>query len=88
MLAAMGFKRGTGSMLELCETAKEQLGEEYAAKLHDMTMYNAQALFSSRAITPEQLAEMHMFYDTTLESLKTHTNRPKKLRLKWLNCLY
>ena len=88
LLAALGLKRGTGSMLELCETAKEQLGEEYAAKLHDMTMYNAQALFSSRAITPEQLAEMRTFHDTTLESLKTHTNWPKKLRLKWLNCLY
>ena len=88
LLAAMGFKRGTGSMLELCETAKTQLGEEYAAKLHDMTMYNAQALFSSRAIMPEQLAEMHTFHDATMENLKTHTNWPKKLRLKWLNCLY
>jgi len=88
LLAALGLKRGTGSMLELCETAKEQLGEEYAAKLHDMTMYNAQALFSSRAITPEQLAEMHMFYDTTLESLKTRCKPLHKLRLKWLNCLY
>ena len=88
LLAALGLKRGTGSMLELCETAKTQLGEEYAAKLHDMTMYNAQALFSSRAITPEQLTEMHTFHDTTLESLKTHTNWPKKLRLKWLDCLY
>lgn len=88
LLAAMGLKRGTGSMLELCETAKEQLGEDYAAKLHDMTMYNAQALFSSRAITPEQLAEMRLFHDATLENLKTHTNWPKKLRLKWLDCLY
>lgn len=88
LLAAMGFKRGTGSMLELCETAKEQLGENYAAKLHDMTMYNAQALFSSRAISPEQLTEMRAFHDTTMENLKTHTNWPKKLRLKWLNCLY
>ena len=88
LLAALGLKRGTGSMLELCETAKAQFGEEYAAKLHDMTMYNAQALFSSRAISPEQLAEMRAFHDATLESLKTHTNWPKKLRLKWLNCLY
>ena len=88
LLAAMGLKRGTGSMLELCEAAKAQIGEEYAAKLHDMTMYNAQALFSSRAITPEQLAEMHTFHDATLEKLKTHTNWPKKLRLKWLDCLY
>ena len=88
LLAALGLKRGMGSMLELCETAKEQLGEDYAAKLHDMTMYNAQALFSSRAITPEQLAEMRTFHDATQKSLKTHTNWPKKLRLKWLNCLY
>lgn len=88
LLAAMGLKRGTGSMLELCKTAKTQLGEEYAAKLHNMTMYNAQALFSSRAIMPEQLAEMRVFHDATLENLKTHTNWPKKLRLKWLNCLY
>ncbi len=88
LLAAMGLKRGTGSMLELCETAKEQLGEDYAAKLHDMTMYNAQALFSSRAIMPEQLTEMCAFHDTTMENLKTHTNWPRKLRLKWLDCLY
>ena len=88
LLAAMGFKRGTGSMLELCETAKEQLGEEYAAKLHDMTMYNAQALFSSRAISPEQLTEMQAFHDTTMENLKTRCKPLRKLRLKWLDCLY
>lgn len=88
LLAAMGCKRGTGSMLELCETAKEQLGEEYAAKLHDMTMYNAQALFSSRAISPEQLTEMRAFHDTTMENLKTRCKPLRKLRLKWLNCLY
>ena len=88
LLAAMGLKRGTGSMLELCETAKEQLGEEYAAKLHDMTMYNAQALFFSRAISPEQLTEMRAFHDTTMENLKTRCKPLRKLRLKWLNCLY
>lgn len=88
LLSALGLKRGTGSMLELCETAKAQLGEEYAAKLHDMTMYNAQALFSSRAISTEQLAEMRAFHDATLESLKTRCKPLHKLRLKWLNCLY
>lgn len=88
LLAAMGLKRGTGSMLELCETAKEQLGEEYAAKLHDMTMYNAQALFSSRAIMPEQLTEMCAFHDTTMENLKTRCKPLHKLRLKWISCLY
>ena len=88
MLAAMGFKRGTGSMLELCETAKEQLGEEYAAKLHDMTMYNAQALFSAKALTNEERTSMEQFHASVLDLLKTHTNWPRKLRLKWLDCLY
>ena len=88
LLAAMGFKRGTGSMLELCEAAKAQIGEDYAVKLHDMTMYNAQALFSSRAISPEQLAEMRAFHDTTMENLKTRCKPLRRLRLKWISCLY
>ena len=88
LLAAMGLKRGTGSMLELCEAAKAQLGEDYSAKLREMTACNAQALFSSRAISPEQLAEMHTFHDATLEKLKSLCKPIQRLRLKWLNCLY
>ena len=88
LLAAMGLKRGTGSMLELCEAAKAQLGENYAAKLREMTACNAQALFSSHAISPEQLAEMHTFHDDTLGKLKSLCKPLQKLRLKWLNCLY
>ena len=88
LLAAMGLKRGTGSMLELCEAAKEPLGEDYAAKLREMTACNAQALFSSRAISAEQLAEMHTFHDETLGKLKSLCKPFQRLRLKWLNCLY
>ena len=84
----MGLKRGTGSMLELCEAAKAQLGENYAAKLREMTACNAQALFSSRAISAEQLAEMHTFHDETLGKLKSLCKPFQRLRLKWLNCLY
>ena len=88
LLAAMGLKRGTGSMLELCEAAKEPLGEDYAAKLREMTACNAQALFSSHAISAEQLAEMNTFHTATLENLKTRCKPLQKFRLKWLNCLY
>ena len=88
LLAAMGLKRGTGSMLELCEAAKEPLGEDYAAKLREMTGCNAQALFSSHAISAEQLAEMNTFHTATLENLKTRCKPLQKFRLKWLNCLY
>lgn len=88
LLAAMGLNRGTGSMLELCEAAKAQLGEDYSAKLREMTACNAQALFSSRTISAEQLAEMHTFHDDTLGKLKARCKPLQRLRLKWLNCLY
>ena len=88
LLAAMGLKRSTGSMLELCEAAKEQLGEDYAENLRKMTACNAQALFSSHAISAEQLAEMNTFHTATLENLKTRCKPLQKFRLKWLNCLY
>ena len=88
LLAAMGLKRGTGSMLELCEKAESQLGEDYATKLREMTVCNAQALFSSRTISAEQLAEMHTFHDDTLGKLKARCKPLQRLRLKWLNCLY
>ena len=53
-----------------------------------MTACNAQALFSSRTISAEQLAEMHTFHDDTLGKLKALCKPIQRLRLKWLNCLY
>ena len=88
LLAAMGLKRGTGSMLELCGDMKERFGEEAASRLRDMTMLNAQALFSAKALTNEERTSMEQFHASVLDLLKTHTNWPRKLRLKWLDCLY
>ncbi len=88
LLAAMGLKRGIGSMLELCEDMKERFGEESASRLRDMTMLNARALFSTKALTNEERTSMEQFHASVLDLLKTHTNWPKKLRLKWLDCLY
>ena len=88
LLAEMGLKRGTGSMLELCEDMKERFGEESASRLRDMTMLNARALFSAKALTNEERTSMEQFHASVLDLLKTHTNWPKKLRLKWLDCLY
>ena len=88
LLAAMGLKRGTGSMLELCGDMKERFGEEATSRLRDMTMLNARALFSAKALTNEERTSMEQFHASVLDLLKTHTNWPKKLRLKWLDCLY
>lgn len=88
LLAAMGLKRGTGSMLELCGDMKERFGEEATSRLRDMTMLNARALFSAKALTNEERTSMEQFHASVLDLLKTHTNWPRKLRLKWLDCLY
>ena len=88
LLSALGLKRGTGSMLELCGDMKERFGEEATSRLRDMTMLNARALFSAKALTNEERTSMEQFHASVLDLLKTHTNWPRKLRLKWLDCLY
>ena len=88
LLAALGLRRGNGSMLELCEAAGTELGEDYAQKLQEMTLCNAQALFSSRPLSEEQLDEMQSFHGATLEKLKANCKFFRRLRLKWLSCLY
>ena len=88
LLAALGLKRGTGSMLELCEGVENRFGAENADKLRKMTLLNARALFSTKALTNEERTCMEGFRADVLNLLKTNTKWPKKLRLKWLSCLY
>ena len=88
LLGALGFERGNGSMLELCEGVENRFGAENADKLREMTLLNARALFSTKALTNEERTRMEGFRLDVLHLLKTNTKWPKKLRLKWLSCLY
>lgn len=88
LLGALGFERGTGSMLELCEGVENRFGAENAGKLREMTLLNARALFSTKALTKDERTRMEGFRADVLNLLKTNTKWPKKLRLKWLSCLY
>ena len=88
LLGALGFERGNGSMLELCEGVENRFGAENADKLREMTLLNARALFSTKALTNEERTRMEGFRFDVLHLLKTNTKWPKKLRLKWLSCLY
>ena len=88
LLGALGFRRGNGSMLELCESLQNRFGAENADRLREMTMLNARALFSTKALTNEERTDMENYRSSVLNLLKTHTKWPKKLRLKWLSCLY
>ena len=75
-------------MLELCEGVDNRFGAENADKLRQMTLLNARALFSTKALTNEERTCMEGFRADVLNLLKTNTKWPKKLRLKWLSCLY
>lgn len=88
LLAALGLKRGNGSMLELCEGVENRFGAENADKLRKMTLLNARALFSTKALTNEERTDMANYRLNVLDLLKTNTKWLKKLRLKWLSCLY
>jgi len=88
LLGALGFRRGNGSMLELCESLQNRFGAENADRLREMTMLNARALFSAKTLTNEERTDMANYRSSVLNLLKTHTKWPKKLRLKWLSCLY
>ena len=88
LLCALGFNRGNGSMLELCEGVENRFGAENADKLRKMTLLNARALFSTKALTNDERTDMENYRLNVLHLLKTNTKWPKKLRLKWLSCLY
>lgn len=88
LLGALGFERGTGSMLELCEGVENRFGAENADRLRQMTLLNARALFSTKALTNDERTDMANYRSNVLNLLKTNIKWPKKLRLKWLSCLY
>ena len=88
LLSALGFDRNGGSMLTLYGPISGQFGEETANAFRAMVFLNEQALFSSKAPDDPEREMMRNFHKTVLDLLKTNTKWPRKLRLKWLNCLY
>ena len=88
LLSALGFDRRGGSMLALYDPISGQFGEETANTFRTMVFLNEQALFSSKAPDDPEREMMQDFHETVLNLLKTNTKWPKRLRLKWLNCLY
>ena len=88
LLSALGFDRNGGSMLTLYGPISGRFGEETANAFRAMVFLNEQALFSSKAPDDQEREAMQDFHKTVLNLLKTNTKWPRKLRLKWLNCLY
>ena len=75
-------------MQPLCAAASEQLGPDYSALLAQMTMVNARALFSSRGAGADARRQMQRLYDETLAAVKRRAGALKRLKMRWLECLY
>lgn len=88
LLSALGFDRNGGSMLTLYGPISGQFGEETANTFRTMVFLNEKALFSSKTPDDPEREMMRNFHGTVLNLFKTNTKWPRKLRLKWLNCLY
>ena len=88
LLSALGFDRNGGSMLALYDPISGQFGEETANTFRTMVFLNEKALFSSKTPDDTERKSMRNFHEIVLNLLKTNTKWPKRLRLKWLICLY
>ena len=88
LLSALGFDRNGGSMLALYPPISGRFGEDTANTFQSMVFLNEKALFSSKTPDDPEREMMRNFHGTVLNLLKTNTKWPRKLRLKWLNCLY
>ena len=87
LLSALGFNRNGGSMLALYDPILGQFGAETANAFQTMVFLNEKALFSSKTPDDAERKAMRDFHETVLNLLKINTKWPKRLRLKWLNCL-
>ena len=75
-------------MLPLCADASERFGVDYGALLEQMTMVNARARFSSHGAQENERQRMQTLYDATLTQVKTHAGALRRLKMRWLECLY
>lgn len=88
LLSALGLNRRNGSMLALYAPMRERFGEENAEWLQRMVLLNEKALFSSKTVAGAEYEAMQSFRKTALDLLRANTKFLRKLRLKWLDCLY
>ena len=88
LLQRLGFDRSGGSVLALAEGVAARLGPEYGAQFTRMALLNREALFSSHKMTRAQCDEMAEFCGRTSALLRQQTRPVRRLRMKWIECLY
>ena len=82
-------KEGTGDGPHVTEGQELEQDDAEPDNSEDNTPDGGQrTALLHKTLTNEERTSMEQFHVSVLELLKTHINWPKKLRLKWLNCLY
>ena len=87
-LEQMGISRGNGSLRDISERVTERFGEEFAAKFEEMIGLNDRAVFSKRPMEEHCREVALQFRQEALDRLKKEVTWYRRLRLKWLRCLY
>ena len=82
------MNRGNGSLYALCDSFGERFGEDEADLFRNAIDLNARAVFSSRPMTEEQRDAALDFYIVVFANLQQETKWNRRLRLKWIQCLY
>lgn len=88
LLEELGYDRGNGSLYALCDSFGERFGEDEADLFRNAIDLNARAVFSSRPMTEEQRDAALDFYIVVFANLQQETKWNRRLRLKWIQCLY
>lgn len=88
LLEQLGLERKNGSIQAVCAQAEGRFGADYAAKLREAVRQNGEALFSSHIPDEAQREQARAFRGETLLLLKQNSRFFRRLRMKWLQCLY
>jgi len=88
LLEVTGVKPGTGSLAGLADPLMTRFGADYADYFGDMAQLNMEALFSPHPLNEETPDSMEKFVSRTLGLVLEKQNLPRRLKMKYIRCLY
>ncbi|MDR3310613.1 MAG: transglutaminase-like domain-containing protein [Oscillospiraceae bacterium] len=88
LLAHLGIPRRNGSLLALVPEAERMFGGEFAAEYENAAKVFRAAAFDPKPLPDEHRAAAGAFAEDVLKLLKTANPPLKKLRLKWILCVW
>nr|MCR4805355.1 transglutaminase-like domain-containing protein [Clostridia bacterium] len=88
LLEPLAIAPEKGRLLELPPLLAEKLTPAYAARFSRMTELNYRALFSAKPLPDTAREDMSALRGETVAELNRGCGAWKRLRLKWLRCLY